>query len=56
MKTHEGLKKELTNIRVSLRDQRIAAETAEAKLTSSENSWKQQKQALDTEVADLRTR
>ena len=56
MKTLEGLKKELASARASLRDQRTAAETAEAKLTSSEKSWKQQKEALDTEVADLKTR
>lgn len=56
MKALEGLKKELTSARASPRDQRTAAETAEAKLASSEKSWKQEKEALDTEVADLNTR
>lgn len=34
----------------------MAAETAEAKLVTSENSWKQQKQALDQEISDLNAR
>ena len=56
MKALEGLKKDLASARASLRDQRNVAETAEAKLTSSEKSWKQQKEALDTAVADMNTR
>jgi len=56
MKALEGLKKDLATARASLRDQRNVAETAEAKLASSEKSWKQQKEALDKEVADLNTR
>lgn len=34
----------------------MAAGTAEAKLKTSENSWKQQKQALDKEMSDLNAR
>jgi nucleoprotein TPR len=56
MKALEGLKKELAKARASLRDQRTTAETAEAKLSSSETSWKQQKEALEKENADLNTR
>ena len=34
----------------------MAAETAQAKLVTSESSWSQQRQALDREIADLTTR
>ncbi|KAH9018589.1 hypothetical protein EDB85DRAFT_2011680 [Lactarius pseudohatsudake] len=35
---------------------RTAAETAQAKLSTSESSWGQQRQALDREIADLAAR
>jgi nucleoprotein TPR len=34
----------------------MAAETAQAKLSTSESSWGQQRQALDREIADLTAR
>jgi len=56
MKTLDGLKKDLAVARASARELRTAEETAEAKLTSSESSWRQQKDALDKEVSDLNAR
>lgn len=56
MKALEALQKELATARASLRDHRTTAETAEARLSSSETSWKQQRDALEKEVADLNTR
>ncbi|KAH9953818.1 hypothetical protein BC827DRAFT_1159057 [Russula dissimulans] len=35
---------------------RVSAETAQAKLATSESSWSQQRQALDREIADLAAR
>jgi len=34
----------------------MAAETAQAKLATSESSWSQQRQSLDREIADLTSR
>ncbi|KAH9480632.1 Protein MLP1-like protein [Psilocybe cubensis] len=56
MKTIEGLKKEVSKGQAAVREHITAAETAKAKLASSENSWRQQKDALDKEVADLNAR
>lgn len=56
MKTIDALKKDLTSSQAAAREHLTAAETARAKLTSSENSWKQQKAALDKEVTDLNAR
>jgi len=56
MKVIDGFKKDLVTAQASAREHQTAAETAQAKLASSENSWKQQKDALDQEVADLNTR
>ena len=56
MKTLDGLKKDLAVARASARELRTAEETAEAKLASSESSWRQQKDALDKEVSDLNAR
>lgn len=56
MKAIEALKKELTSSQAVAREQSTAAETARAILLSSEGSWKQQKDALDKEVADLNAR
>jgi nucleoprotein TPR len=56
MKTIDSLKKDLTASQAAAREHLTAAETAQAKLTSSENSWTQQKDALAKEVADLNAR
>lgn len=56
IKSIDGLKKRLATVNASSRDNLTAAETAAAKLAASENSWAQQKQALDKEIADLNTR
>jgi len=56
MKAFEILKKDLAVSQASVREQRTAAETAHAKLASSEHSWKQQRDALDKETADLNIR
>ena len=53
MKTLDGLKKDLAAARASARGLQTAAETAEAKFTSSEGGWRQQKDALDKEITDL---
>ncbi|THH00176.1 hypothetical protein EW026_g2304 [Hermanssonia centrifuga] len=56
IKTVENLKQQLSGARTNARDQSAAAETAQAKLGASEASWKQQKDALDKEIADLNAR
>ena len=56
LKNIEHLKKELVALQGTVRDSVTSAETANAKLASSENSWKQQKEVLDKEVADLNGR
>lgn len=56
MKNLDTVKKDLLTAQASAREQRAAAQTAQAKLTSSESSWKLQKDALDQEVSDLNTR
>ncbi|KAH9974884.1 hypothetical protein BGW80DRAFT_1444514 [Lactifluus volemus] len=56
IKVMEDLKRRLHDLQVSERNNRMAAETAQAKLTTSESSWNQQRQALDREMADLATR
>lgn len=56
MKTIDSLKKDLTASQAATREHLTAAETAQAKLASSENSWTQQKDALAKEVADLNVR
>lgn len=56
IKTAETLKQQLEAVRATARDQLAAAETAQGKLSSSEASWRQQKDALDKEVADLNSR
>ena len=55
-KSIENLKQQLSAVQVASRDNLVAAETAAAKLAASENSWKQQKQALDKEMSDLNAR
>ncbi|KAF9077487.1 hypothetical protein BDP27DRAFT_1397327 [Rhodocollybia butyracea] len=56
IKTLESLKKQLTSVQATVRDFQTSAETATAKLTSSEKSWHQQKQTLDNEVKELQKR
>ena len=56
MKQIEGLKKELNASQVAAREHLTASETARAKLEASEASWRQQKEDLDKEIADLNAR
>ncbi|KAJ7600871.1 hypothetical protein C8J56DRAFT_1019894 [Mycena floridula] len=56
IKVIDGLKKQLADAQVTARDKTTAAETASAKLTSSEASWKQQKDALDKQIENLNLR
>lgn len=50
------LKAHLASAKTAARDALVAAETSGAKLTMSESSWKQQKETLDKELADLNKR
>lgn len=56
IKTIEGLKQQLSTVQSTVRDHKTAVETAKAKLATSEDSWKHQKETLDKEVADLNQR
>ncbi|KAH9169938.1 hypothetical protein EDB89DRAFT_1980725 [Lactarius sanguifluus] len=56
IKAIEDLKRRMHDLQVSDRNNRTAAETAQAKLSASEGSWGQQRQALDREIADLAAR
>ncbi|KAI0770118.1 hypothetical protein C8Q74DRAFT_1333063 [Fomes fomentarius] len=56
IKSVEDLKQKLTQSQTAAREARATAETAQAKLASSEASWQQQREALDKEIADLHTR
>ncbi|KAH9056279.1 hypothetical protein EDB87DRAFT_1637584 [Lactarius vividus] len=56
IKAIEDLKRRIHDLQVSDRNNRTAAETAQAKLSTSEGSWSQQRQALDREIADLAAR
>lgn len=56
IKSVEELRTQLAKAKATARDSLAASETARAKLATSETSWKQQKDALDKEVADLNTR
>lgn len=56
IKTIANLKQQLSTTQAGARDHQTAAETAIAKLTSSESSWALQKDALDKEVSDLNRR
>ncbi|OCH84090.1 hypothetical protein OBBRIDRAFT_808494 [Obba rivulosa] len=56
IKTIDELKQQLSRAQAAARDNSAASETAKAKLASSEASWRQQKEALDKEIADLNTR
>jgi nucleoprotein TPR len=56
VKALDTVKQQLSTARTSARDNLAAAETAQTKLSSSEASWGQQKEAMDKEVLDLKTR
>ncbi|KAJ3731245.1 hypothetical protein DFJ43DRAFT_435652 [Lentinula guzmanii] len=56
IKALESFKKQLASVQATVRDYRVAAETATSKFVASEGSWQQQKQALDNEVKDLQKR
>ncbi|EMD40194.1 hypothetical protein CERSUDRAFT_112402 [Gelatoporia subvermispora B] len=56
IKTVDALREQLSKAQTAARDNLAAALTASAKLTSSETSWRQQKDALDKEITDLNTR
>ncbi|KAI0629748.1 hypothetical protein C8Q77DRAFT_263303 [Trametes polyzona] len=56
IKAVEELKGQLSKAQAAAREGRAAAETAEAKLATSEASWQQQREALDKEIADLKAR
>ncbi|KAF9242663.1 hypothetical protein BU15DRAFT_72775 [Melanogaster broomeanus] len=55
-KTIENLKQQLSSAQNASRQNLAEAANAQAKLEASEGSWKQQKEALDKEVADLNAR
>ncbi|KIJ62559.1 hypothetical protein HYDPIDRAFT_93869 [Hydnomerulius pinastri MD-312] len=55
-KSIENLKQQLTAALATSRENLAEAANAQAKLEASEGSWKQQKEALDKEVADLSAR
>lgn len=56
IKAVENLRQELAAARIAARDASTAADTAKAKLSTSEESWSRQKESLDKEAADLNTR
>ncbi|GJE88476.1 hypothetical protein PsYK624_045590 [Phanerochaete sordida] len=56
IKAVDTLRQQLSQAQTKARDSLAAAETAQAKLVASESSWKQQREALDKELADLNAR
>jgi len=56
MKAIDSLKKGLGVAQAAAREQLTASNTAQAKLSSSESSWRHQKDALEKEVEDLKSR
>lgn len=56
IKTMEESRQQLSETKLAVRDAITAAETAQAKLSTSETSWNQQKKALEREVSDLNVR
>jgi nucleoprotein TPR len=56
IKTIETLKQQLSAAQATSRENLSEAANAQAKLAASEGSWKQQKEALDKEIADLNAR
>ncbi|KAG1722508.1 TPR/MLP1/MLP2-like protein-domain-containing protein [Suillus lakei] len=55
IKTIETLKQQLSVSQATSRENLSEAANAQTKLAASEGSWRQQKEALDTEIADLNT-
>jgi nucleoprotein TPR len=56
IKAVEEMTRRLADTKLIVRDTTTAAETAQAKLSTSEISWGQQKQALEREVTELNAR
>lgn len=56
IKTVDSLRQQLSKAQSTVRENLAAAETAQAKLSASESSWKQQKEALDKEISALKER
>lgn len=56
IQTIEQLRSQVSQLQTSSSQNAAAAETAAAKLAASEASWKQQREALDKEIADLSAR
>ena len=56
IKVVEELRQQLAHTKLTARDATTAAETAQAKLSTSEISWSQQKKALEREVSELNVR
>jgi nucleoprotein TPR len=56
IKSFDALKKQLGAAQATIRDLQVEAETAKIKLATSEGSWAQQKDALDKEISDLKSR
>ncbi|KAI0736332.1 hypothetical protein C8Q72DRAFT_803970 [Fomitopsis betulina] len=56
LKTISDIKDQLARARVAARENQNASETAQAKLATSEASWRQQREALDKEIAELNKR
>ena len=56
IKAVEELRQQLAETKLVVRDTKTAAETAQAKLSSSEASWSQQKKALERELDALNVR
>lgn len=53
IKAVEELRQRLAETKLTVRDATRAAETTQAKLSTSETSWSQQKKALEREVTEL---
>lgn len=56
IKVVEELRQQLSGVKLTVRDATTAAETAQAKLSTSEISWSQQKKVLEKEVSELNFR
>lgn len=56
IKAVDELRQQLSETKLAIRDTTTAAETAQAKLSSSETSWSQQKKALERELNALNDR
>lgn len=56
IKVAETLRQQVGKAEAAARNNLTAVETAQAKLATSEASWKQQRDALDKEISDLQVR